>query len=50
MSEEDCTIHDFDISMLITNRNDNSILSHLQSLKIAIKPYLLYNLEKSIII
>ena len=25
MSEEDCTIDDFDISMLITNRNDNSI-------------------------
>ena len=26
MSEEDCTIHDFDLSVLITNRNDKSIL------------------------
>lgn len=29
MSEEDCTIHDFDLSVLIINRNDNSILSYL---------------------
>lgn len=45
MSEEDCTIQDFDLSVFITNRNDNSILSYLQSIKIEIKPNLLYNLK-----